>query len=252
MGDTTNQLQTIDQSILDTLWDFSDPAASAERFQAAADDLAYSEEAREEIATQLARALGLMEQYDDAEAVLDSIVPSSPIVEARIALERGRLRLAQSEPVVAVPLFTKAARRAASGRVTFLTLDALHMLAIADAGHEEEWAEVGFAVLERAGQPRTRRWGVALHNNLGWYLHDGGRAAEALPHFERALEYAREVGTADQRFIGRWAVARCLRTLGRTDEALVQQRSLAEKRPDDPYVAAEIRALTEDRSTIEE
>ncbi|KQX07252.1 MULTISPECIES: tetratricopeptide repeat protein [unclassified Leifsonia] len=252
MGDTTIQLQTIDQSVLDTLWDFSDPAASAERFQAAADDLAYSEEAREEIATQLARALGLMEQFDDAEAVLDSIVPSSPIVEARIALERGRLRLAQNEPLVAVPLFTKAARRAASGRVTFLTLDALHMLAIADAGHEEEWAEVGFAVLERATQPRTRRWGVALHNNLGWFLHDGGHAAEALPHFERALEYAREVGTADQRFIGRWAVARCLRTLGRTDEALVQQRSLAEKRPDDPYVAAEIRALTDDRSTIEE
>ena len=166
-----------------------------------------------------------MEQYDDAEAVLDcDRAVARPSSRRASRSSAAGCALAQSEPVVAVPLFTKAARRAASGRVTFLTLDALHMLAIADAGHEEEWAEVGFAVLERASQPRTRRWGVALHNNLGWYLHDGGRAAEALPHFERALEYAREVGTADQRFIGRWAVARCLRTLGRTDEALVQQR----------------------------
>lgn len=238
--------------MLDTLWDYSDPAGSAERFQAAADDPSFSEEAREEIATQLARALGLLGSFDDATAVLDAITPSSSIVEARIALERGRLLVEQKDPAAAIALFTKASRRAAAGRVTFLVLDALHMLALTDVGHEQEWAEVGFAVLERSTQPRTRRWGVALHNNLGWYLHDGGHPQEALPHFERALEYAEEAGTADQRFIGRWAIGRCLRTLGRDDEALALQRSLERKRSDDPYVLAEIAALTGERSTIEE
>ena len=57
----------------------------------------------------------------------------------------------------------------------FLVLDALHMLALNDAGHEEEWAAEGFDVLDGSRDPRVLRWGVALHNNLGWTMHDGGR-----------------------------------------------------------------------------
>src|SRR3954447_13503221 len=57
VGDTMHGQRAIDQSVLDTLWDFADPAGSAERFQAAADDPEFRDEAREEIATQLARAL---------------------------------------------------------------------------------------------------------------------------------------------------------------------------------------------------
>ena len=133
--------------------------------------------------------------------------------------------------------------------VTFLVLDALHMLAIADAGHEEEWAEVGLRRARARAASRAPAAGASrcTTTSAGTCTTAGG-PQEALPHFERALEYARDVGTAEQRFIGRWAIARCLRTLGRTDEALVLQRSLAEKRPDDPYVAAEIAALTEDRA----
>lgn len=230
--------------MLDTLWDFTDPMASAERFRLAADDPSFSEEARAELATQLARALGLAGRLAEADTVLDSIGAVTPVVETRIALERGRLRAIEDDADSAVPLFTKASRSAAAARVTFLALDALHMLALTDAGHEEEWAEMAFSVLERATQPRTRRWGVALHNNLGWYLHDSERPEEALPHFERALDYAKEVGTSDQRFIESWAIARCLRSLGRMDEALVLLQKLAEKRPDDEYVAAELAALT--------
>ncbi|MFC6355207.1 tetratricopeptide repeat protein [Luethyella okanaganae] len=256
MTDASTQAKTIDQTVLDKLWNFADPQLSAERFRDGKDDASYSEEARAELATQLARALGLQGRFDDGDAVLDAIQSDSHVVAARIALERGRLRNAEKKPDEAVPLFTKAAREAASGDVSFLVLDALHMLAITDTGHEEEWSEEGLAVLDKATQPRTRRWGVALHNNLAWHLHDTGRPDEALPHFEQALEFARTVGTSDQRFLARWAIARCLRTLGRNDEALALQQSLAEKRPDDRYVAAEIAVLTaerpsEDTSTIE-
>ena len=41
----------------------------------------------------------------------------------------------------------------------------------------------------------------------------------------------------------RWAVARCLRTLGRTDEALVLQQQLLKVVPDSPYVHAELAEL---------
>lgn len=243
MSDLNASPKTIDQTILDQLWNFTDPQLSAERFRHACDDSEYSDEARAELATQLARALGLSGQYDDGDAVLNAIDSDSPIVAARIALERGRLRVAEGVPEEAVPLFTKAARDAAAGGVTFLVLDALHMLALTDVGQEEQWAADGLELLATASQARTQRWGVALNNNLAWYLHDNGRAEEALPYFERALDFAKAVGTSEQRFIARWAIARCLRSLGRTDEALKLQRVLAVQRPDDPYVAAEIAAL---------
>ncbi|PPL19001.1 tetratricopeptide repeat protein [Microterricola pindariensis] len=259
MSDLNLSPKTIDQTVLDQLWNFADPQLSAERFRRASDDPEYSDEARSELATQLARALGLAGQYDDGDAVLNAIDSDSPIVAARIALERGRLRVAEGVPEEAIPLFTKAARDAAAGGVTFLVLDAVHMLALTDAGQEEEWAADGLELLATATQARTQRWGVALNNNLAWHLHDNGRPEEALPYFERALDFATSVGTADQRFLARWGIARCLRTLGRTGEALELQRVLAVQRPDDPYVAAEIAVLlappedvSEQTPTIEE
>jgi tetratricopeptide (TPR) repeat protein len=243
------------QALLDSLWDFGDPAASAERFRRAADDQSHGDLARAELATQLARALGLLGEFDGGDSVLDAVLdgaghPANHLakhpperLEARIALERGRLRLSAGAPEDAVPLFTLAARKAASVGAQFLALDALHMLAIGDAGHEEEWAAEGLSVLEKSTDSRTRRWGVALHNNLGWHLHDSGRAEEALPEFQAALAAAEAVGTTDQQFIGRWAVARCLRTLGRTDEALPIQMRLAAERPGDEFVLAELSEL---------
>jgi tetratricopeptide (TPR) repeat protein len=238
---------SIPQSLLDSLWDFSDPAVSADRFRVAAGDERLALEARAELATQLARALGLLGRSDEAEVLLDAILlelgEPPEVVLARVALERGRLRVAAEQTAQGVPLFTLAARHAAAAGSKFLALDALHMLALADAGHEEEWAAEGFSVLGTVTDPRVRRWGVALHNNLAWHLHDTGRAEEAMPHFEQALATAEECGTDDQRFIGRWAVARCLRSLGRHDEALSIQESLAAERPGDPFVAAELAEL---------
>jgi len=150
-----------------------------------------------------------------------------------------------------VPELTRGVREAAVAGSPFLVLDALHMLALNDAGHEEEWATEGFDVLDGARDPRVLRWGVALHNNLGWTLHDSGRLTGALMQFEQAVEAADAYGTAEQRHVARWSVARCLRSLGRTDEALALQRELAAERPDDPYVKAELAALTEAEPTIE-
>jgi tetratricopeptide (TPR) repeat protein len=270
---------SISQATLDSLWDYSDPAASAERFRHAADDEARPAPARIELATQRARALGLLGRFDEAEAVLDAALaavggppaqstdaasgaptpdqgasagrpqasadpgPTKEHLLARIALERGRLRVNAERPAEGVPLFTLAARHAAAAGSQFLALDALHMLALADAGHEAEWAADGLALLDTVTDARTRRWGVALHNNLAWHLHDSGRPLDALTHFELAVDTAEAVGTADQRFIGRWALGRCLRTLGRTDEARAIQQGLAEERPDDEFVRAELAEL---------
>jgi tetratricopeptide (TPR) repeat protein len=270
----------ISQATLDSLWDFSELAATAERFRLAVNDETRPAAVRIEFATQLARAFGLLGRFGEADAVLDAALAAvdapteealdaptdeppavaadsnatgeaavhDPMIErllARIALERGRLRVNAERPAEGVPFFTLAVRHAAAAGSQFLALDALHMLALADAGHEEEWAGDGLALLDTVTDARTRRWGVALHNNLAWHLHDSGRPEEALAHFELAVATADSVGTSDQRFIGRWALGRCLRTLGRTDEARAIQERLAAERPDDEFVRTELAELAE-------
>ncbi|GAA1061126.1 hypothetical protein GCM10009573_25530 [Agromyces bracchium] len=245
------------------MWDFADPAASEERFRAAAADETLSVHGRAVMATQLARAMGLQHRDDEALAVLAELEEADPgesdeeaaELRARIFLERGRMAAAGERLDEAVPEFTRAVREAALGGSTFLVLDALHMLALNDTGHEEEWAAEGFDILEGVRDPRLKRWGVALHNNLGWTKHDGGDAQAAMYHFQKAVDAADRYGTAGQQHVARWSVGRALRTLGRTDEALEIQRELALARPDDPYVRAEIEALapapTEAEPTIE-
>jgi len=252
--------------MIDRLWDFSDPAASEERFREAADDDEHTAHVRAVMATQLARALGIQGRWAEAFEVLDAaegegstpedadrdVARAAAEVRARVAIERGRILAADSaRRPEAVPELTRGAREAALAGSPFLVLDALHMLALNDAGHEEEWAAEGLDLLAGSRDPRVLRWGVALHNNLGWTLHDGGRPEAALAEFERAVEAADRYGTAEQQHVARWSVGRCLRTLGRTEEALDVQRELARSRPDDPFVREELAALTGAEPTID-
>jgi len=251
-----------EQQLIDRLWDFGDPAGSEERFREAADDDTHPAHVRAVLATQLARAIGIQGRLDEALAVLDEVasrgIPADDSqrdaaeVRARVAIERGRILAADPDRrAEAVPELTRGVREAALAGSNFLVLDALHMLALNDVGHEEEWAAEGLDVLAGSRDPRVLRWGVALHNNLGWTMHDSGRAEAALAQFELAVEAADRYGTVEQQHVARWSVARCLRTLGRTDEALELQRELARSRPDDPYVQAELAELTTDASAGE-
>lgn len=186
------------QDRLDALWDFSDPSASEAELRGAA---AREEDpaVRAELMTQVARALGLQERCADADAVLDEIARDEPAASVRVALERGRLRNSSSGDVDdAIGLFRRAAEEAASHALVFLQVDALHMLAIADAAHSARWTAEALAVLSNVQDRRTLRWRVSLHNNHGWTLFDQRRTEAAIAEFERAKEAAIEVGTAQQ------------------------------------------------------
>jgi tetratricopeptide (TPR) repeat protein len=247
-----------EQQLIDRLWDFGDPAASEERFREAADDDSHPAHVRAVMTTQLARAVGIQGRADEALALLDEVgsrgIPSddperdAAEVRARVSIERGRILAASDRRAEAVPELTRGVREAALAGSNFLVLDALHMLALNDEGHEEEWAAEGLDVLAGSRDPRVLRWGVALHNNLGWTMHDSGRAEAALAEFQLAVDAADRYGTTQQQHVARWSVARCLRTLGRNDEALELQRELARARPDDPYVQSELAELTKDES----
>ena len=180
------------QEDLDALWDFNDPATSEARLRSAAD----LSEHRDELLTQVARALGLQGKFDEAHALLDSL----PNDHVRVPLERGRLHNSAGDPARAIPLFTETAEHAEA----FLRVDALHMLAIADLARADEWTRAGLEAVAAADDARTKRWATSLHNNFGWTLHDAGDLAGALRSFESALDAA---ATDEQRQYAAEAIA---------------------------------------------
>jgi tetratricopeptide (TPR) repeat protein len=206
---------TLAQTRLDELWDFSDPSASEARLRLAAEQETDAA-TRAELQTQVARSLGLQERFAEADAVLDAVTIDDAAVAARAALERGRVRNSSGDREAALPYFLAAADAASGSGLTFLEVDALHMLAIADPDQAEEWTAAAFAALEGDPDARTLRWNVSLHNNAGWRHFDAGRLDEALTSFEAARDAATRWGTPQQ---VQWA-----------DEALAEAREAREAR----------------------
>jgi len=234
----------------DALWDFADPAGSESRFHAALTaPPSLPADARAEVQTQIARAQGLQRRFADGHATLDEIEsspkPRSDRVDIRIALERGRLRNSSGDPASSISHFTLAWELARTAGEDALAVDAAHMLAIVVPGEGAlPWHERAFALARSSPDPKAAAWIGSLGNNLGWTLHDLGRADEALGAFQEALTWREAKGDTGTIRIARWTVARCLRTLDRLAEALIIQQSLAEELAaageDDPCVDEEI------------
>lgn len=199
----------LNQQTLDQLWDFDNPEISEARFRAAITGGEYDADERAELETQLGRAIGLQGRFEEADALLDAIDGDEPTVAVRVLLERGRLLNSSGHAQMAVPLFEQAAELADHLGEEFLAVDALHMLAIADSAHAETWTRSALEYASTVQSDRTKRWLVALHNNLGWTLHDAGRCAEAMVEFQLAAQWAERVGTARQLELAREAIEAC-------------------------------------------
>jgi len=241
----------VEQRVLD-LWDFADPGATAERFHEAADAAADPAEAAV-LRTQQARALGLAGDLVAAGRVLDEVHAvdlhdaGGKHARARLAIERGRVLNTGGEPRAAAPFFDAAYDLALAAGVPGLSIDALHMSAIAAGALEGpqaalRWDERALLEAEASDDPQARRWRGSLLNNIGWELHDAGRPEQALTVFERAVEIRQEAGRHAETLIAQWCVGRTLRTLGRYDEALRLMRDLAAdpEGAKDEYVHEEI------------
>ena len=106
------------------------------------------------------------------------------------------------------------------------------------------WNERAMELARTSSDPAARRWVASIANNMAWARHGAGAYQEALELFRLALvERERQDDPARTR-IARWSVARCLRSLGRTEEALAEQQSLAAELEalgeTDEYVTEEI------------
>ena len=229
------------------LWDFDDLDLSERRF-AEQLDREVDRAGRAEVLTQLARVEGLRGAFDRCNDLLDEAVllgAGRALVDARVALERGRMLRSSGDPTGAYPLFATAFERAAAAGEHYLAGDAAHMAALAAPDDESfrAWTTRGIELGEQ--QAAAAYWRGPLLNNLGWKLHEQGADDEALPVFERALAI-REEDQSDEYAveIARYAVAVALRALGRPAEAADQAEravawSLRSGRPD-PYFHEEL------------
>lgn len=220
----------------DELWNYGDPAGTEATFRALGDEHPDAGRGwRLELRTQIARALGLQQRFDEAHAELDAVDAELREGDDRVCvrawLERGRAHNSSGAPETARPLFERAWTLAREVGEDALAVDAAHMVAIVAASPEEAlaWNERALAHAEASDDPGARRWLGSLYNNVGWTHHGAGRLDEAHAAFDRSRAAFEELGAAPRVRIARWAMARTRRSQERYEEALAQQRALLEE-----------------------
>lgn len=245
---------------LEGLWDFSNPALSEQRFQAALASANPDDSLI--LQTQIARTYGLRGEFAKARDILKDLEPqlasASPQAQTRHALELGRtLASAAHPPDSQTPqdkerargAYERALGLAKKHRLDDLAIDALHMLAFVDTAPADQlkWGREALAVVQASSQPAARKWEGSIRNNIGYALHQLGRYDEALAEFQRAVMVRETGANAQATRIAYWMVAWTLRSMNRVDEALEIQLRL-EREGDaagapDPYVFEELEQL---------
>ena len=225
-----------------SLWDFSNPTLSEKRFREAIQNEPDTK-TKAELMTQLARSLGLQRKFVEAHAILDTIPNEDNRVHALMLLERGRCYNSAGKTDKAKPLFKEAFDFCNEKNEENLAIDAIHMMAIVSEPQEAlKLNYIGIKLAENAIEEQARNWLGSLLNNTAWTLHDSGEYEKALEIFIKGLEFREEKGQGRDIRIAKWCVARCLRSLGRIDEAMAILRVLETKEADG-YVYEELGEL---------
>jgi tetratricopeptide (TPR) repeat protein len=239
----------------DTLWDYTKPAETELKFRdlipialASGDNDYYLQ-----LQTQIARTQGLQRKFEEAHATLDSVErqldATTEIARIRYLLERGRVFNSSKRKPESLPYFIDCYKTASANGRDAWAVDAAHMVAIAETGAEEQmkWNLIAMDIAQKSSDPKARKWVGSLSNNMGWTYHDAGQFDKALEMFKKSLDYQMGNGNALAIRIGKWAVARALRSLNQTEESLKIQLQL-EKEIDplpekDGYVYEELGEL---------
>ena len=218
----------------DSLWDYSNPHQTENRFREILLQVPEENVAYLELLTQIARAQGLQQKFDRAHQTLDQVERRlgkySSRAKVRYLLERGRALNSSGHTEEARPLFEQALDMAYELSEDFYAVDALHMLAIvAPPAASLDLNLRAIQLAESSHQPKARQWLASLYNNTGWSYHERGQYESALAMFEKAEAARKSQGRLTELRIAQWCVARALRSLGRVEEALSRQVALKEE-----------------------
>jgi tetratricopeptide (TPR) repeat protein len=217
----------------DSLWNYEAPDSTEARFREIL-PVARASGNRDYLAqllTQIARTEGLQMKFDEAAKTLDEaeslITDDMKVARVRLFLERGRMLNSSKRREESGPLFESAWDLAREAHADGYAVDAAHMLGIVEPGDSSiAWNRKAIEYARQSSDPKARRWLGSLYNNLGWTYHDRKDYATALDLFRKALAAREEAGKKSDILVARWCVARTLRSLGRTEEALAMQRAL--------------------------
>ncbi len=217
----------------DDRWDYDHPAETERRFQELLPDIAAMGDldALLQLYTQLARAQALQHRFADANATLDSVrdqlTEFTPLARVRYLLERGRCLRSDGQRDAACTWFHDAYVAAQHLHHDPYSVDALHMLGIADVpARSMQWNQAALALAEASADPRARQWRGSLLNNLGWTAFDADDYPLAMAYFQQALQCREEQGKLREILIARWCVARATRALGNPADALTMQLAI--------------------------
>ena len=233
-----------DLPFIDSLWDYNDPERTEKKFREIL-PRAESLEDRDyyiQLLTQIARTHSLRQQFDDAHTILDRVgnllAENTDLhtVWVRYYLERGRTFNSAYEKDKAIVLFKQAFDLALEKGLDFYAIDAAHMMAIAEDPDEAfKWSEMAINMTENTSDEKAKKWAGPLYNNTGWTYHDKGDYGKAMSYFEKCLQWHAERKTGQGQRIAEWTVARCLRSLGKTSDALDKQMALLKDIEDNNY-----------------
>jgi tetratricopeptide (TPR) repeat protein len=220
----------------DSLWDYDHPGATERRFRellpAALDsrDLTYLSQ----LLTQIARAEGLQRKFQDAHKTLDRVQKALDKTDdrtrVRYLLERGRVFNSSGKQDDARPLFLEALELALKSKDDSYAVDAAHMMAIVETAEKQlQWNLKALDLAENSAEEKARKWRGSIYNNLGWTYFEQQQYEESLLMFEKALEFQQQQSDPSRIMIAKWCVAKTLRMMDHTEEALEMQRDLYEQ-----------------------
>ncbi|MCF7824032.1 MAG: tetratricopeptide repeat protein [Candidatus Marinimicrobia bacterium] len=236
----------------DTMWDYGDPAGTEVKFREILTNVSDQKapEYKLELKTQIARTLGLQQNFEAALALLDEVEaelkPEYAIARIRYLLERGRTLNSSGFPKESKAYFVEAYELGQKAYADFYTVDAAHMLGIVESPDQQFlWNEIAMARAEKSTDERAQEWLGSLYNNLGWTYHDLGDFEKALEIFQKGRDWQKARNRVNETQIAKWCIARTHRSLGNVDLALELQLALEKEilesgKPEDGYVAEEI------------
>lgn len=213
-----------------SLWDYSNPQETENKFREVLKQIPQTESTYLELLTQIARTQGLQRKFDEAHQTLDEVehkLQADSRAKVRYLLERGRVFNSSKQPDEAKSFFKEAFELAKKLKEDYYAVDALHMLAIvAEPVDSLNLNLQAIAYAESSADEKAQGWLGSLYNNTGWSYHDSGDYESALKIFEKAEAFRRSKNDASRLRIATWAVARCLRSMNRVEEALSKQMQL--------------------------
>ena len=220
----------------DSLWDYDHPGASERKFR---ELLPSALDSRDfpyltQLLTQIARAEGLQRKFQDAHETLDRVEKgldkTDDKTRVRYLLERGRVFNSSGKRDEARPLFSQALDLAVKTKDNFNAVDAAHMIAIAEPTEKQlQWNLKALDLAENSADEKARKWKGSLYNNIGWTYFEQEQYEESLLMFEKAREFQEQQGDPTKIMIAKWCVAKTLRMMDHTEEALEMQRELYEQ-----------------------